>query len=268
MHRLIKRKGKGKSTLLKDLFDHIQGRLKEEELTERDLQLWDDIYIDSRQLQVEVYFPGVIEMNNIYLQRFAKQEMLKEMCLSSKYIACIIKLEEAIGWEILKPPTLETAMALKDDDKGLPEDEADMELRGDEDYVSDPEYIAAFQTVDTIVPRAEVVARARKLLTNAMQLYAILHGKFKGINHDAVKSKEAYTHVNRTLDELNAAIASIAAGEYKDCETKDAQGSYLSNNDNKGIVHRLDGDKMTKSCRSGEKIGPGATLRPSPAPNH
>ncbi|KAF9081969.1 hypothetical protein BGX27_004691, partial [Mortierella sp. AM989] len=399
MHHLIKIKGKGKSTLLKDLFDHIQERLKEEELTERDLQLQDNIYIDSRQLQVEVYFPGVIEMNNIYLGRFAKQEMLKEMSLSSKYIACTIKLGEAIGWEILKPPTLETAMALGDDDRGLSEDEADIELRDDEDYVPDPEHIAAVERdceyrkettraalamylmelgvakieavfeitfevppylnqyvillkdrshictcleivnkgipcghfframrhdrrvqyhirmvllrwfredmqddpdivekikelpftlstthnisvtgavpdrrylddYSTIVPQAEVVARARKPLSNTMQLYAILHGKFKGINQDAVKSKEAYAHVNRTLDELNAAIASIAAGEYEDREIEDAQGSYLSNNDDNYIVHRLDGDKITKSRRGGEKTGSGATLRPSPVPNH
>ncbi|KAF9342298.1 hypothetical protein BGX26_007843, partial [Mortierella sp. AD094] len=83
-------------------------------------------------------------MNNEYLGRFAKQEMLKEMCLSSSYIACTIKLEEATGWEILKPPTVEAALALADDD-GLPDDEADMELGDDSDYVPDLEHTAAVE---------------------------------------------------------------------------------------------------------------------------
>jgi hypothetical protein len=326
--------------------------------------------------------------------------MLKEMCRSTEYVARTIKLEEATGWEILKPPTLEAALALADDDGGLSDDEVDIEIRDDSDYVPDPEYTAAVEenweyreettraalamylmelglakieavfeiTVEvppycnqfvillkdkshictcleivnkgipcghfframrhdrrvqyhirmvllrwfredkqddpdlvekikelpftlstthnisitgaipdrrylsdysTVVPRAEVVARARKPLPNNMQLFAILQGRFKGISQDAVKSKEAYEHVHRALDELNTVIASIAVEEHERRETKDMQRSYRSNSDssnnNKDIVYRLDDDNVTKSSRhSDNKIGSGTTLRSSP----
>ncbi|KAF9079448.1 hypothetical protein BGX27_006440, partial [Mortierella sp. AM989] len=110
----------------------------------------------------------------------------------------------------------------------------------------------------SIAPRAEVVARARKPLPNDMQLYCSSR-EVQRHQPRCIQSKEAYAHVHRTLDELNATIASIAAKEYKNRETNDAQRSYLSNNNNKGIAHKLDDDKITKSRHGDEKIGSGVT---------
>ncbi|KAF9993049.1 hypothetical protein BGZ80_008298, partial [Entomortierella chlamydospora] len=67
------------------------------------------------------------------------------MCMSSNYIACTIKLEEAIGWEISRRPTLEAAIALGNDSGSLPKDEVDIGMGDDGDYMPDPEHIATVE---------------------------------------------------------------------------------------------------------------------------
>ncbi|KAF9340062.1 hypothetical protein BGX26_009123, partial [Mortierella sp. AD094] len=57
-HGLIKRKGSGKRTPLKDLFKSIQERLHEEDLTSRHIALEDETKIDSRDSTVARFFPG------------------------------------------------------------------------------------------------------------------------------------------------------------------------------------------------------------------
>jgi hypothetical protein len=87
-HSLIKRKGSDKHTPLKDLFTVIESRLKDEDLTERHILLEDNTKVDSRELHVKTYFPGVVDVNNKYLGRFAKEGMLDEMRMISRYTVC------------------------------------------------------------------------------------------------------------------------------------------------------------------------------------
>ncbi|KAF9370357.1 hypothetical protein BGX21_005588, partial [Mortierella sp. AD011] len=131
--------------------------------------------------------------------------------------------------------------------------------------IPDPRYLSDYSNV---VPRAEIVARARKPLSNDMQLYAILFGRFKGISQDAVKSKKAYERVHRTLDELDDFIASVAVEGNESRKINDMRNSYQSNN-NKHVTYGLYNDNLSESTYNDNRIGsnrnPGRNLSRSPS---
>ncbi|KAF9357478.1 hypothetical protein BGX26_003665 [Mortierella sp. AD094] len=137
-HGLVKRKDLSKRTPLKDLFGSIRERLHED-LTTRHIMLEDETKVDSRDSTVARYFPGVVEVNNEYLGRFAREATLEEMCESSKFLVNNIPADQAIGWHLVNPQTAASNPQLEDGDDILEFDIDSEDDEDGEDYVVSPE---------------------------------------------------------------------------------------------------------------------------------
>ncbi|KAF9998056.1 hypothetical protein BGZ80_006876 [Entomortierella chlamydospora] len=111
MQSTQRQKGSGNRTPLKELLKDIQERL-DEDLTKRYIALEDDTKVDSREYMATALFPGVVDVNNKYLGRFAREAMLEEMCESSKFLVNNIPVDQAIGWHSVNPQTAASNLRL------------------------------------------------------------------------------------------------------------------------------------------------------------